>query len=233
MERKRKLKGYEMFTKIMAGIVCCCVTICAMPFASAGKDSVRDSIPGLSDVCLYDSEGKIIRAFGGQVQEFTESGETKWYWIGEDAETEETGENEGFAPIYHNGIHLYSSKDLYNWEDEGIILKTMNAETDFEEPYFQNLYGDLSDEKKREVFQCLDGNTSALTRPKVLYDGEKYVIWFTMIGGKGEAGIAVSDSIKGPFRFLKTTGVESGGIIGNLNLFRDTDKHTSFTMCNI
>ena len=223
MERKRKKKGYEIFTKIAAGIVCCCMMICAMPFASAGKDSVRDSIPGLSDVCLYDSAGKSIRAFGGQVQKFTENGETKWYWIGEDAETKETEENGEFAPTYHNGIHLYSSKDLYNWEDEGIILKTMNAETDFEEAYFQNLYGDLSDEKKQEVFQCLDGNTSALTRPKVLYDGEKYVIWFTMIGGNGKAGIAVSDSIKGPFRFLKTIGEESGGIIGNLNLFRDTD----------
>lgn len=223
MERKRKRKGYEIFTKIIAGIACCCMVICAIPFASAGKDSVRDSIPGLSDVCLYDSEGKIIRAFGGQVQKFTENGETKWYWIGEDAEMKGTQENGEFAPIYHNGIHLYSSKDLYNWDDEGIILKTMNGETDFEEAYFQNLYGDLSDEKKQEVFQWLDGNTSALTRPKVLYDGEKYVIWFTMIGGNGEAGIAVSDSIKGPFRFLKTIGVESGGIIGNLNLFRDTD----------
>ena len=35
---------------------------------------------------------------------------------------------------------MYSSSDLYNWEDEGLILKTMKSESDLSEEYFVKLY---------------------------------------------------------------------------------------------
>ena len=43
------------------------------------------------------------------------------------------------------GVHMYSSKDLYNWKDEGVVLRTMDNYDQFEtDNYFKNLYGDLN-----------------------------------------------------------------------------------------
>ena len=42
-----------------------------------------------------------------------------YYWFGEH-KTE--GENGNLANV---GVHCYSSRDLYNWTDEGIVLAVM------------------------------------------------------------------------------------------------------------
>lgn len=41
-----------------------------------------------------------------------------YYWYGENKE-KTTGEDK----IWHWGVRCYSSKDLYNWEDRGIIIE--------------------------------------------------------------------------------------------------------------
>ena len=58
---------------------------------------------GTAGARMYDTEGKIIQAHGGQIQKFTVDGKERWYWIGED-------KTDGYRPC--GGIHLYSSKDL-------------------------------------------------------------------------------------------------------------------------
>ncbi len=151
-----------------------------------------DSVSGVAGAPLYDTEGKLIQAHGGQIQQFTVNGETRWYWIGEDKTYD-------YRPC--GGIHVYSSEDLYNWRDEGVALKTMESMDEFEtDEYFKNLYGDLTDEQKKEVFIDIDRNNCVMERPKMLYNDKtgKYVVWFYADGrtptndadyGKAKAGI--------------------------------------------
>ena len=77
------------------------------------------SIPGANAVASqFDTDGNRIQAHGGQIQAV---GGT-YYWVGED-------KSNGVYPI---GVHLYSSKDLYNWKSEGIVLETADSKTDYD-----------------------------------------------------------------------------------------------------
>ena len=177
-----------------------------MPGQGTGSDTKQpvqyDCIKGLADETMYDTDGNPIRACGGEVHEVTENGETKWYWFGEDVPS--TPE-EGVA----QGLHLYSSTDLYNWTREEDSFRGMTSKEQFEtDDYFKSLYGDLTDEEKNVVFECLRNCPTA--HPKVFYNGknDRYVMWVP--GMNGKMCIAVSDSIKGPFKFVKYCESVSG-----------------------
>lgn len=70
---------------------------------------------------------------------------TKYYWYGE-------GRSRGYRPV--TGVHLYTSEDLYNWTDEGIVFRSIpvsdeeygkngtNLSIFTEDEYFKTLYGD-------------------------------------------------------------------------------------------
>lgn len=166
------------------------------------EPKVYDSIPGLADEQLYDTEGRKMNVCGGEVHQFTEDGETKWYWFGEDVP-------ETYNSATVHALHLYSSTDLYNWTREEDIFRGMASKDQFEtDDYFKNLYGDLSDSEKDTVFECLKNCPTA--HPKVLYneDSHKYVMWVPALNGK--QCIATSDSIKGPFKFIKYCEEVSG-----------------------
>ncbi len=173
-----------------------------------------DSIHGLADEPLYDTDGQEINAFGGEVHQITENGVTKWYWFGEKM----SSYNDAGTP---NALHLYSSTDLYNWTREEDIFKGMSSKDQFEtDDYFKALYGNLSDAEKDTVFECLKNCPTA--HPKVFYNEKtkQYVMWVP--GYDGKQCIAVSSSIKGPFKFIKycekisgfvTTYQESNGTV--------------------
>ncbi|MCI9418245.1 MAG: hypothetical protein HFI82_12740 [Eubacterium sp.] len=203
--------------------------------------NVYNTFGGTADAPWYDTDGKRIQAHGGQVQKFTVNGKDKWYWIGED-------KTYGYRPC--GGIHLYSSDDLYNWKDEGIILRTMESTDEFEEPYFKELYGSLTKEEKETIFIDLDRNRCVIERPKMLYNEKtgKYVIWFHADGrfpgckgdyDKAKAGVAVCDRPNGAFRMLGSyklnyhndpngeygfDGWENRGSVRDMNLFLDKDR---------
>jgi len=106
----------------------------------------------------------------------------KYYWFGEH-KTNGTSGN-----VANVGVHCYSSKDLYNWKDEGIVLKVASEESG-------------SDIEKG----CI------LERPKVIFNEKtgKYVMWFHlerkgMEYGDARCGVAVSDKVTGPYRYLKS-----------------------------
>lgn len=80
-----------------------------------GASGNYENIPGLSGRVMYDTNGNTIYACGGEVREFEENGQKKWYWFGVDDLNPEVM-NE------HPGVHLYSSSDLYNWHYEGVML---------------------------------------------------------------------------------------------------------------
>src|SRR3954470_20538208 len=60
-----------------------------------------------------DNNGVHINAHGGGIL-FHDG---IYYWFGEHKIEGEAGN------LAHVGVHVYSSRDLYNWNDEGIALK--------------------------------------------------------------------------------------------------------------
>lgn len=111
----------------------------------------------------------------------------RYYWFGE----HKTEGKEG--NVANVGVHCYSSKDLYNWVDEGVALSV--------EPEGS----DSSIEKG-----CI------LERPKVIFNKKtgKYVMWFHLEpkgqGYRGaQSGVAVSDKVAGPYTFIKAGRVNA------------------------
>ena len=125
-----------------------------------------------------DDNGVHINAHGGGI---LVEGDT-YYWYGEH-KTEGTAGN-----VAHVGVHCYSSKDLYNWKDEGIALAVTHEED--------------SDIREGMVIE----------RPKVIHNAGtgKYVMWFHLERDPqyytdGRTGIAVADSPTGPFTYIRCT----------------------------
>jgi len=93
-----------------------------------------------------DTNGVLINAHGGGL--LFDGG--KYWWFGEHKLEGRKG-NSAWV-----GVHAYSSDDLYNWSDEGIVLK-------------------VSDDPSSEITAgCV------LERPKVIFNAKtgKYVMWF-------------------------------------------------------
>ena len=203
------------------------------------------SFTGTNADRIYDDNGVAVQAHGGQVQKI---GDT-YYWIGEDR-------TNGYRPM--PGVHMYSSKDLYNWKDEGVVLKTMDSYDQFEtDDYFKSLYGNLTDEQKKDIYVDLWSEGCVMERPKMLYNEKtgKYVIWFHADGtspyssdsssnyAKAKAGIAIADNVNGPYKLLGSYMLASdpdrtdhgfdsvGGHVRDMNLFKDDDDDgTAYVM---
>lgn len=131
-----------------------------------------------------DTNGVHINAHGGGML-FHEG---IYYWFGEHKIEGKEGNR---AQV---GIHCYSSEDLYNWKDEGIVLNVMPE-------------GSNSDIEKGAIIE----------RPKVIYNEKtgKYVMWFhlELKGHKytsALSGIATSDKVTGPYTYLKSVRPNAG-----------------------
>lgn len=130
-----------------------------------------------------DNNGVHINAHGGGM---LQQGDT-YYWFGEH-KTEGEGGN-----VAQVGVHCYSSKDLYNWKDEGIALSVSD------------------DESSPIVKGCI------LERPKVIFNKKtgKYVMWFHLepkgAGYTGaKSGVAVSEKVTGPYKLLSADRPNAG-----------------------
>ena len=125
-----------------------------------------------------DNNGVHINAHGGGILLYKNT----YYWFGEH-KTEGRAGNKA-----HVGVHCYSSRDLYNWKDEGIALRVSD------------------DPSSPIVRECI------LERPKVIYNKKtkKFVMWFHLEpkgAGYGGAmvGIAQADRVTGPYTFIRAT----------------------------
>lgn len=136
-----------------------------------------------------DTEGKPIQAHGGSLFYW----EGMFYWYGEDKSRSLPG-----SGIWHWGVRCYSSQDLYNWKDEGTILLPLPE--DSSSPLYPN---------------------RVMDRPHILYNQKtrKFVMWVKFSGNETALwegqymGVAVADSILGPFQLVKTfhpLGMNSG-----------------------
>jgi len=102
-----------------------------------------------------------------------------YYWFGE-----HKSDTTSSAMV---GVTCYSSSDLYNWKNEGVALSVV-------------------DDKNSDITRgCI------LERPKVVYNKKtkKYVLWFHLeLKGRGysaaRVGVAVSDRVTGPYKFLRS-----------------------------
>jgi len=134
-----------------------------------------------------DNNGIHINAHGGGIL-FHEG---KYYWFGE-----HKGEHSSNAFV---GITCYSSADLYNWQYEGVALPVEN-----------DTASDIT-------------SGSVIERPKVIYNQKtgKFVMYFHLeLKGQGysaaRVGVAVSDNITGPYKYLKSYRPNAGRFPENM-----------------
>lgn len=127
----------------------------------------------------YGDRGDPIQAHGGMILRHGE----KWYWYGENKDGPTKIVPGELNRVDVIGISCYSSLDLVNWHYEGLALRPMDT-------------GMLCRENVCE-------------RPKVIYNKKtgKFVIWFhcdTTDYVYAGVGVAVSDTLTGPFELLYT-----------------------------
>jgi len=147
-----------------------------------------------------DNNNVSIQAHGGCVIYYN----SKYYWYGENKNGPTIPSTCCGYRVDVIGISCYSSNDLCNWTNEGIVLSS----------HSEDISHDLHVSKVVE-------------RPKVIYNkkSQKFVMWLHIDNQdycKAKAGIAVSDRPTGPFTYLKSISpndVDSRDI----GLFQESD----------
>lgn len=124
-----------------------------------------------------DTMGKPIQAHGFSV--FWNEDRKLWYWYGENKE-----KTNGKGTVWHWGMRLYTSPDLYNWTDRGLIIP----------PEPENLASPL------HPTYCVD-------RPHILYCAKtgKYVAWLKVMAGEVSQFMTVmeADAFEGPYTMVR------------------------------
>ena len=186
-------------------------TVIYLPTSAVAEGSF---INGATDqyMAWNDDSGQIINAHDGGI--ISVSG--TYYWYGMVLRSLPVGKNGKNGAATTAGISLYSSKDLYHWHNEGIILSCSNRPDD-------PLRGPMRFE-----------------RPKIIYNDKtkQFVLWFHYVGfpgdhgervGLGDAGVATADTIKGPFKFRGIVRpVEGKASVKDCTLFKDQDGSAYF-----
>ena len=142
-----------------------------------------------------DTEGKPIQAHGGSI--ITVDG--VYYWYGENKE-----HTDGKNGVWHWGVRCYASRDLYNWEDRGLIIPP------------------VTDDPASPLHP-----TSMVDRPHILYNArtKKYVCWLKIMkrGGGQASTILTADSILGPYQIVRTGLYPLGMSAGDFDLAAASD----------
>lgn len=151
------------------------------------QPEIRPGIP------WYDDSGNIIDAHGAGL--LLHNG--TYYWYGSRRQMNASGTQ------MDGGIALYSSKDLYSWRFESIVLSVFNCSSNNTHRISVGHDGDDSYPPP----SCANGNGLDLERPKVVQcggSGGKFVMWVRGTGyGNSPQLLAVltSDAPTGPFTF--------------------------------
>jgi hypothetical protein len=139
-----------------------------------------------------DTDGKRINAHGGSLLEH----EGAFYWYGENKERTTPG-----SGIWHWGVRLYRSTDLYNWDDLGVII--LPVEGDPTSPLHPS--------------QCMD-------RPHIVRNrAERWVCWLKIITqwGTQESTVLIADDLMGPWTIVRTGLRPLGMNAGDFDLVID------------
>lgn len=123
-----------------------------------------------------DTEGKPIHAHGGSI--LFENG--TYYWYGENKECSTGGNG-----VWHWGVRCYTSKDLYNWQDEGLIIP----------PDLMHPDAPLHP-------------SAMMDRPHIIYNQEtrQYVCWLKIMekSGRQTATVLTADAMLGPYTIVRS-----------------------------
>ena len=118
-----------------------------------------------------DTEGKRIQAHGGSIIVV----DGTYYFYGENKE-----KTDGSSTLWHWGVRAYRSKDLYNWEDCGLIIPP--------EP----------DNPESSIHPH-----SMMDRPHIIYNArtKKYVAWLKIMrmDGTQDETVLTADNFLGPY----------------------------------
>jgi len=137
-----------------------------------------------------DTKGDTINAHGGNIIYYKHT----YYWFGEKRDR------------HHSlGVSVYSSRDLYNWKQEGLALA-----------HSQDTTSDIA-------------FGGIMERPKVIYNPKtkQFVMWFHVeVRGRGygaaKVGVAVSKRITGPYTFVRSFR-PNGNMSRDMTIFVDED----------
>ena len=123
-----------------------------------------------------DTKGERIQAHGGSVIYV----DGTYYFYGENKE-----KTDGKNGIWHWGVRAYASKDLYNWEDKGLIIPPEPEDED--SPLHP---------------------TAMMDRPHIIYNAmtKKYVAWLKIMckDGSQRSTVLTADSFLGPYTKVRT-----------------------------
>ena len=134
-----------------------------------------------------DTDGNPIQAHGGGIIYINDT----FYWYGENKEKSKPG-----SGIWHWGVNCYSSKDMYNWKYEGIIVPPTTED----------------DKDPLHYTQCMD-------RPHIIYNDRtsKFVMWIKVMNKEAinnqQMVVLTADNILGPYtriRAFHPLGMNSG-----------------------
>lgn len=153
------------------------------------------SVPGQSlpvGTVWRDTAGQSVNAHGGGMLYF----QGTYFWYGE-FKTGKTflpdcNQSWGGTRVNTTGVSCYSSTNLSDWKNEGIVLAAAT----------NDLHSDLSPDK-------------VLERPKVIYNRttKKFVMWMhidTADYSTARSGVAISDQPTGPFQYLGSFRPDAG-----------------------
>jgi hypothetical protein len=159
-----------------------------------------------------DTSGNLMNAHDGGIL----YANGKYHWYGEALRPLPVSNGLDGGQKTTVGVVMYSSSDLYNWTYEGVILA-------------------CSPDPKSPLYAPM-----RFERPKILYNKatQQYVMWFHYVAypgnhtndlGGGEAGVAVSSKISGPYTFKGySRPIDANGIVRDFTLFQDDDGAAYF-----
>lgn len=144
-----------------------------------------------------DTDGRVIQAHGGGILRHNGT----YYWYGENKDGPNTAGGVERTDVI--GVSCYSSTDLLNWKNHGLVLKAVNTAGHDLHP------------------------SMVLERPKVIHNARtgKFVMWAHVDSADysyARAGVAVSDSPTGPFKYAGSVRPE-GQMSRDMTLFVDDD----------
>ena len=150
-----------------------------------------------------DTEGNPINAHGGGILYYKGT----YYWYGEYKVGKTILPEWATWECYRTdvtGVSCYSSKDLLNWKFEGLALKA------------------VPDDPSHDLHP-----SKVIERPKVIYNEKtkKFVMWVHAESadyGKAAAGVAISDTPDGEFKYLGSFR-PNGNMSRDQTLFVDDD----------
>ncbi len=137
-----------------------------------------------------DTKGERIQAHGGSLMYL----DGTYYWYGENKQFTDPEKN-----IWHWGVRLYSSKDLYNWDDLGLIIPP-----DTENP-------DSSIHP-----------SSMMDRPHIIFNRRtrKFVCWLKIMekNGTQTETVLTADRLTGPYEIVRERLMPLGMSAGDFDL---------------